>query len=305
MRPMGTRGRIAFVALMIGLAAPAAHAQAVVETKGALEASLSHSYGFASSIVESEGQSYPNQYIHSQTTTLAVEYVPIEKLAVGLSVPLVGTAYFKGKSGKDYTPHGPYDDGSYHFTVQDLHADARYLVLPAPFALAFNVGLTVPLADYPVQGSAAPGRHLVQGRLGVAISYAPSFLPEAFVNASYDFTLSQKFDHSPDTAKFGQSKSDASAQVGYFVTSKLPIFLTSVLHVQHDGVDFVNYAMLTADQQAYHDPILHEAAFLLGLGASYQLTDNVFISGSYLQFLTGRNTIAANIASVTLGWNIL
>lgn len=301
---MGCLSRRAFVIVLIVLGLTAvAQAQAIVDDKGTLSASLTHNFAFADSIAE-KPQNSPNVFVHAQTTTLGVEYVLIDKLAVGASLPLVGTLYNKTKSGAAFDPHGPYDDGNYHFTLQDLKADVRYMVLPNPHALAFNVGLTVPVADYPVQGSAASGRHLVQGRFGVATTISPGFLPRSFINAGYELTLSQKFNHSADTSKFGQSRSDLTAQLGYFVTEKLPVFLATVLHVQHDGVEFVNFNMLTADQKLFHDPILKESTFLLGLGASYQLTEKFYASGSYMQFIAGNNTLNSNVVTLGLGWTL-
>jgi len=299
------RASLALLVLGAELHVTTAHAQAIVDEPGSLSASLSHEYGFADTIVESQGLTYPSVYVNSQTTTLGVEYVPLARLGISASLPLVGTVYDRDASGMLYDPHGPYDDGSYHFTLQDLHGDVRYQLLESPLALAVNVGITLPVADYPVQGSAAPGRHLTQARFGFAVSYSPEPLPRAFANLEYNFTLSEKVDVSPDTEMFSQNRSDALLQLGYLATDKLAVYLLSSMRYQHDGVDFVNYDTLTMDQQTYHDLILREAALTLGAGAMYQFTDKFYATVHYVHFLTGRNTLTMDVAGVSVGWNIL
>lgn len=282
-----------------------AHAQGVVGEKGSLTGSLSHDYGFADTIIETGGAEYPSTYVYTQQTTLGLEYVPLSRLALSVAVPLVGTKYDAEKSGAEYLPHGKYDDGSYHFTLQDLRADARYMVLGGTHALSLSAGITVPMADYAVTGSAASGRHLVQGRFGIATSISPSFLPRSFLNIGYQLTLSEKFDYSADTEKFSQTRSDASVNAGYFVRDDLGIFVLGAFRTQHDGIDFVDYDMLTEDQKDYHDPILREMALLLGLGAMYEINEKLYVTAAYSHFITGRNTLTSNALSVSIGWNIL
>ncbi len=295
---------VCLVGLGALLASPSdARAQAVVGEKGSLELSLTHSYGFASRIEESNGKTFPSVFVRTQTSILSAEFVPIERLGLSVSIPLMGVIYDKEKSGALYDPHGDFDDGSYHFTLQDLRADVRYMVLPSPLALSFNLGLTAPLQDYPVRGSAAPGRHLFQGRIGTAVSWSPSFLPRSFISASYELTLSQKVNESADTKEFSQTRSEVMGQLGYFVTPKLPVFLSTVFRQQHDGVEYVDFAMLTAQQQLFHDPLLKERILLLGLGAAYQITDKIYVSATYHHFISGLNTLNTNIASVGVGWN--
>ena len=282
----------------------AGHAQGVVGEKGSLTATLAQDFGFADTLVETGGAEFPNVYVNTPITTLSVEYVPVNRLAVTAALPLVGVKYDAEKSGADFDPHGPYDDGSYHFTLQDLRVDARYMVLGSPYAVAFNLGATVPVGDYPVQGSAAPGRHLLQGRLGVATSIAPSFLPNAFLNLAYELTLSEKYDQSADTEEFSQTRSDVSLSTGYFVRDDLGLFLLSGFRANHDGVNFVDFAMLTPDQQTYHDPILKEMALLLGAGVMYQINEKFYVTATYTHFVMGRNTLNTSFLGASVGWNI-
>lgn len=293
--------------VMFGLLsyATTAQAQGVVPEKGSLSASLSEDYGFADTIVESGGAEYADVFIDSSITTLNVEYVPVAKLALSASLPLVGVKYDAVKSGALYDPHGPYDDGSYHFTLQDLKLDARYMVLGAPYALAVDLGATVPVTDYPVQGSAAPGRHLVQARLGLATSIVPAFLPRAFVNLEYELTLSQKFDQSPDTKKFSQTRSDITASAGYFIRDDLGVYALSGFRAQHDGVNFVDYDRLTPTQKTYHDPILKEMALQLGVGVMYEINQKFYVAATYSHFIMGRNTLTTNFLGASVGWTIL
>lgn len=293
---------VLFASLVV---ARSADAQGLVSEKGSLQATLAHNFGFADTIVETDGLVLPNNYVNVQNTVLSVEYVPIKRLAISAALPLIGTKYDAEKSGADYLPHGPYDDGSYHFTLQDLALDARYMVLDVPYALAFNLGLTIPTRDYPVQGTAAPGRGLFGVRLGVGMSIYPEALERAFLDVGYELQLFEKFDENPDTAKYGQTRSEARLSAGYFILDKLAAFLVSGFRLQHDGIDFKNFDSLTMNEQDWHDPILKEMGLLLGAGAMYQLNDKLFVTASYSHFILGRNTMTMNWLGVSVGWNIL
>lgn len=285
--------------------AGSADAQGVVAEKGTLSATLSHNYGFADTIVETDGLVLPNNFVNIQSTMLSLEYVPLNKLAVSAALPLIGTKYDREKSGADYLPHGPYDDGSYHFALEDLRLDARYMVLDVPYALAFNVGLTIPMSDYAVQGTAATGRHLLGVRLGVGTSIYPPALERAFLDVGYELQISEKFDENADTAKYGQNRSEARLNSGYFILDNFAAFLTSAFRLQHDGVDFKDFDMLSMNEQVWHDPILKEMALLLGAGAMYQINDKLSVTATYAHFILGNNTLTTNWVAVSVGWNIL
>ncbi|MDX2091905.1 MAG: hypothetical protein SFX73_28845 [Kofleriaceae bacterium] len=286
-----------------------AHAQAVIDEKGTVSAALSFDYGFANKIVETGGVTFENQHVNTQVATLALSYVPVNRLAISVALPLVGVKYDPVR-GQD--PHGPWDgtiaDGSStHYTLQDLRADAAYMVIgggDTPYALAFHVGLTAPLADYPVQGYAAPGRHLFQGRIGVDFSISPQFLPRAFFNVGYELTLSQKFEEVEETKDVGQTRSVANASLGYFITDKFGAYLLSGFRTQHDGVNLVDYSMFSAELKAWHDPVLDENALLVGLGAMYALTEKLYISATYSHFVSGKNTLNTSWLGASVGWAI-
>jgi hypothetical protein len=282
-----------------------AEAQAWVDYQGSLRGGLSYSYGFASDLLESEGEVFEDTFVTNHNTTFDIEYVPLERLAVSVALPLIGLKYDEDKSGAAYAPHGPYDDGDTHFTLQDMRADVRYMILDAPLGLSVNLGVTVPVADYPVKGSAAAGRHLKQARLGLAAGVFMPFLPKAFIHGTYEFALSEKFDETDVTAEIGQNRSDASLQIGYFILETLNVSLASTFRMQHDGVDFVDFADLDPDEQEWHDPLLKEQVFLLGLGVSYNLTETIGLNAGYSHFISGRNTLNSNIVSLGVGWNVL
>jgi hypothetical protein len=306
--------RVGRVAALVGvgflaviLHAGSADAQAWVPYQGNLNVGLSYNFGFADTLTETDGDEFEDIHISSHTFTLSAEYVPIDRLAVDVSLPLGGFKYDKDASGDAYAPHGDYDDGDTHFTLTDLRADVRYMIVDDPIGLSVNLGVTIPVADYEVQGSAAAGRHLKQGRIGLAAGAFLPFAPRAFVHGTYELTLSEKFDEVPTTDEFGQTRSDITAQLGYFVLDTLNLYLMSTIRIQHDGVDFADFATgdLTDEQVLYHDPILRERAVLLGLGASYELTETLKLDASYSHFLGGNNTLNTKVVGVGVSWDVL
>lgn len=304
---MGIHRRIVVGLMMFAslTVARSAHAQAVIDEKGSFSAALSYDYGFANKIIDTGGVTFDNQYVNTHVATLSLSYVPINRLSISAAVPLVGTKYNVGKSMPN-DAHGPNDDGDTHFTLQDARVDVAYMILggDTPYALSIHGGLTAPLADYTVQGYGAPGRHLFQGRVGLDFSVSPSFLPRAFLNVGYELTLSQKYDEVEATKDYGQTRSTINGSAGYFITDKFGAYLLGGYRTQHDGVNLVDYTSFSPELQQWHDPVLDEAALLLGLGVMYSLTEKLYISATYSHFVTGRNTLNSSWVGTSIGWSL-
>jgi len=72
------------------------------------------------------------------------------------------------------------------------------------------------------------------------------------------------------------------------------------VRVAHGGVNFseLNFSSTTDPVALYHDAILKEDIFLVGAGASYQLTNSLAASLSARFFAYGRNTQNASVIAL-------
>src|SRR5688500_11018625 len=75
-----------------------AHAQAWVGYKGSLDADLDYNLGISDKVVGSGDLDFPDSGTTSHQITLGAEYVPIDKLAVNLSLPIVFLKYTGNKT---------------------------------------------------------------------------------------------------------------------------------------------------------------------------------------------------------------
>jgi hypothetical protein len=293
---------LAFVAL--GSAWHDARAQAWVGEKGSLDLSLDYNLGISDKVVGDADIEFPNGGTTTHQFTFGAEYVPVSKLAVNVALPLVLLKYTGDKTLYPHPGGGSYDDGSTHTTLTDLRVGARYQVLEEPFALSPSLAVSIPVADYETIGNTVAGRHLKQLHAGLGIGRV--IADAAYVHLLYEFSLSEKYDRTADTKKYGQNHSDISFTVGYkLLEQRLDIHLDANARITHDGVNFSQFAMLTADEQLYHDAILKEDIFLAGAGVGYQISNALAVSLSGRLFVTGVNTQNASVIALGLTFSPL
>jgi hypothetical protein len=266
-----------------------------------LNAALNYNYTRSTNIVEDPDVKAGGEPIVSHAFTLSVEYVPIARLALAVSLPFMGTEY-QG-TGTLFPRHGSYDDGKMHYTLQDFAFQARYQVLVEPVTLTPLVSVSIPVANYESLGYANAGRHLKQLHAGLAFA---KFFGDLYVHAQYEFTLSEKYDKTPDTKAVGQDRSDMSLNLGYeLLDNKLDINVGANFRLPHGGINFSDYQTLPADIQMYHDPLLKEEFLLLGPGITYAITDVLHV-GAFVRFwVYGKNTRDANNFALDLSWDVI
>jgi hypothetical protein len=107
----------------------------------------------------------------------------------------------------------------------------------------------------------------------------------------------------------GQNRSDFAFTIGHkLLDQQLDIHLDANGRVTHDGVNFSEFAMLATtapDDVMFHDAILAEDIFLVGGGASYQLSNALAVSLSARLFVTGKNTQNASVIALGVTWSPL
>lgn len=310
---MSVSSRTALILLAmsaVGLSSRTAFAQAWVGPSGSLSVALDYSYGFSDQIIEEEVDndvvSIPGSPIDNHTVAISGEYIPIEKLAIQATVPIV-TSTFKGTNFDRLPPHGRYDDGGYHSTLQDFRLAARYMVLSDPLAISPHLAVSIPMVDYETVGFAAAGRGLKQLHLGASLGkFFTSGVPNLYVHGTYEFSLVEAYETGfPLTEEYGQNKSDIKLLVGYFITESLDINVAADMRLSHGGLRFLEFDDAPPEVQYFHDPLLAEEFLLLGAGVSYQLTETLRLSAFFRKWISGENTRDADVLGMGVGWDVM
>jgi hypothetical protein len=297
---------VASVLVAFGSAWSDAHAQAWVGDQGALDLSLDYNFATSNKVVEDTGE-LPNAGTITHQFTLGAEYVPVNRLAVNVALPFALLIYTGDLALYPHAGGGSYDDGKMHATLTDLRVGARYQVLEEPFALSPHLAVSIPVANYETVGNTVAGRHLKALHAGLGIG---RLIGEAtYVHLLYEFSLVEKYDRTAETQKVGQNRSDFAFTIGHkLLDQQLDIHLDANGRVTHDGVNFSEFAMLATtapDDVMFHDAILAEDIFLVGGGASYQLSNALAVSLSARLFVTGKNTQNASVIALGVTWSPL
>ncbi|HEY4056434.1 MAG TPA: hypothetical protein VGM39_07485 [Kofleriaceae bacterium] len=319
----------------VGATYATASAQAWVPDKGTLGVSLNYNYSRSDKVVTDTSFSFPDAGTISHQETLALEYTPIDKLAIGASLPLLSIKYRNpGYFQHQQPPGGPkiatYDDGDYHTTLTDLRFGARYQLLDDPIALTPSIAASIPVADYETIGNAVGGRHLKQLHAGLAAGYIIG--TASYVHLQYEFTYSERYDKTStadmnhDIKGYGQSYSDIVLQVGTkLLDYRLDIHATAQSRIAHGGENFSDifltpvkmdgtgpedYTLTGApNMNYYHDAILKEDIFLVGGGIAYDINESLSISLDYRHFIEqiklSQNTQNSDTLAIGLAWTPL
>ena len=278
-----------------------AGAQAWVGPQGGLDVSLDYNFAVSDTVIGNGDVEFTDAGTTTHQLTLGAEYTPIEKLSVGIALPMALLKY----TGSDLYPHpggGSYDDGDLHATLTDLRAGARYQLLDGVVALSPHIGFTIPVADYETIGNTVAGRHLKAAHLGLSVGKV--FMEALYVHLTYEFSLVEKYDRVADTAKYGQNRSDVGFTVGYqLMDGKLDLSLSANGRITHDGVSFNDFATFTPDEVLYHDAVLKEEILLVGAGVGYRVSDTVGATVAGRLFVAGNNTQNASVIALGLTWS--
>jgi hypothetical protein len=299
------------------LAPEQAHAQAWVSDRGTLGLDLDYNFFTSSRVVTDTTFEFEDGGTTGHQVTVGAEYTPVDKLAIGLSLPMVALKYTGDKTMYSHAPHGSYDDGSTHTTLTDLKAGVRYQVLDDTIALSPTLAFTIPVADYETIGNTVAGRHLKMAHLGLSLGYL--FGTATYGHVSYEFTLAEKYDPASmdqtvrrDVKSIGQSRSDASIAIGTkLLDYRLDLHLASEFRINHDGLNFSDIdpslgpnPSATPGQIEFHDAILKEQVLLVGAGLGYSLTNSLTMTADFRYFVEplSRNTLDASVLAIGLSW---
>ncbi|MCX5747635.1 MAG: hypothetical protein NT062_34650 [Proteobacteria bacterium] len=307
MKQRYARSSTVVVLILVGLGlawSGDAHAQAWVGDKGSLDLNLDYNLGVSKKVIGDSTLSFNDTGTTTHQLTLAAEYVPIPKLAVNVALPFVALKYTGNKTMFPHPGGGSYDSGGTFTTLTDLRAGARYQVLEEPFALSPHIGVSVPVANYEYIGNSVAGRHLKALHLGLGLGRQ---LGDAtYLHLLYEFSLVEKFDRTPETAKHSQNRSDAAFTIGHkLLDYRLDLHLDVNMRVTHGGVNFTDFATLSQNELLYHDVILAEDIVLAGGGLGYQISNSLSMTMAARFFVTGMNTQNASVFALGVSWSPL
>lgn len=295
---------IAFSLLPSSLAA----AQAWVSAKGELSLSLHSDYQTSQGVWHGPTlvTGLPVQALNN---AIAAEYVPLEHLAVGLTLYGNGVRY----SGPQVIPgndtvilaHGSQDDGSFHWNVTDLDFDARYQAYDGAVTLTPILRARIPVTDYEQKGYGAAGSHLAEAGAGLYLGRYGLGLDDLVLQASYTFTYVQKESGGgAATEQYRVNRSDADLSLSYVITDKLIAGVGAAFRYTHDGFDLQDYPGLAPGSPLimWHDPVLRARYLAPTVMASYQMTPAWSLAARFAEIVWGENVSNPISFGLTLGW---
>jgi hypothetical protein len=287
--------------------------EAWVGEANSLSASLDYSYSRSNAIVEdSDADLNEIDPIFGHTASLAVEYTPIERLGLTATLPMVSTRV--GDPRVDQAPprgpHGRYDDGKYHTTLQDFRLDARYMLVDGVVAFSPHISVSIPVADYETVGFASAGRGLKMLIFGGAVGkFFTSGVPNLYLHGRYEFRWTEGYETSfPVTETYGQNKSFMEAVVGYYILDNLEANLAGSMQLAHGGFNFHDWEngnLEQAPEQYFHDALLAEEFMHVGGGVSYSPVEWLRVSAFVRFWMWGQNTRNLDIYGLGLSWEAM
>lgn len=308
---MSMSSRIAIGSLSLLIASVTAQTamaqQAWVGEPGSLSASLDYAYSRSDEVLEDWGVEITEpDIIFNHTAALGVEYTPIEKLGLIATLPLVSSRLANPQLDDEppTAPHGRYDDGNYHTTLQDFRLDARYMVVDDVVTFSPHISVSIPVANYETVGFANAGRGLKMLIFGGAVGkFFTSGVPNLYLHGRYEFRWTERYETGfEQTEKYGQNRSFMDALVGYYIRDNLEVNLAGSMQLAHGGFRFHNWDDSTEPERFFHDALLAEQFLHVGGGVSYSPMEWLRISAFVRFFMWGENTRNADLYGLGVSW---
>jgi hypothetical protein len=279
-------------AALIGLVSlpELAAAQAWLPGKGDFSFGVTYADVFNKDHYLPDGSELDVGHTRSHTVGLGMVYGLTERLTVTAGIPYVRAEY-----------HGPrphptqVDDGRYHGTFTDWHAELHYQAMVVPFALAPYVGVVIPSTDYETLGHAAPGRGLTEYWVGFfAGKSLDAWLPATYAQFRYNYAFVEK------VAGIAHDRSSADLEIGYFLNPDWSVRALVSAQEAHGGIDVP--IPPTHPLFDFHDRLADESFVNAGIGLSWSFNSRTDIFAIYLTGLQGKNGHKLN-SGLNLGFS--
>jgi hypothetical protein len=295
------------VATLVLLPPSLAAAQAWVNPRGELALALRSDYQTSDGVWHGPTL-VTGLPVQAFNDALSVEYVPLEHLALGVTLSGNGVRY----SGPAVVPganfplkHGSQDTGSFHWNVTDLDLDVRYQAYDGAVTLTPILRFRTPVTSYEQKGYAAAGSHLMEGSAGLYLGRYGLGVEDLVLQASYAFTYVQKeTGGGAATEQYRVNRSDADLALSYVITSKFIAGAGVAFRYTHDGFDLGDYANLDPSDPLimWHDPVLKVRYLAPAAVASYQISPAWSIAARFAAVVWGQSTSNPISFGLTLGW---
>lgn len=271
--------------------------QAWLPPKGEASFNLVYQYQRAPWHTSSTGERLDRGLMEWNYVMADLGYSISDRLAVRVAVPFILSKYTGTFPHRMNGSVVRADNGSQHGTLQDLRVEARFMATSGSLIVTPFVTGGFPTVKYETMGHASPGRGLWEVGTGVNLGRRlDPFLPNAYAQGRYAITIAEKVVGRP------HNRSNASLDLGYFLTSALTLRASVAGQMTHGGLrapqDTSNPANLL-----FHDRLVREDYFGVGTGVSYALTGStdVFVSG--FKQLSGRNGVLSSTLAFGIAQN--
>lgn len=222
-------------------------------------------------------------HIRSQAVLLDVDYGVSDRFTIGASLPFVASKYTGTRPHVHADGHTA-DDGDYHWGWQDVRLDARYSLVAFPVAITPFVAVNLPTHNYEYFAHSAIGLGMKEVQAGVSAGAAWSavYVQGRYAFGRYEKVIDQR-----------RSRSTFDAEVGWFATPRLRVFVFETAQVSHGVYDILpGFVGLTSDQIQHHDQLGRANIFDVGAGANVAITPTVDLVVALLKTLDGVNAHA-------------
>lgn len=241
---------------------------------------------------ETGGNSLGGFEEYSNIAIFSGDYGITEHLAVRGDLAYVSAKYVGDDSGESGA-----DDGEYHGTVTDFHAEFRYAVNHKNFAFTPFAGVVIPTHQYETVGHAAPGRGLWQLPVGFGLGYVwPHEIHTTYIQARYAYAFLRH--EGNDLAR-----SNAIVEAGTNLARWCSLRAVIGGERTHGGID---WATAEFDEEVFeaHDAEASSQSVSAAAGLSFAVNRTMTLSASYSQILGGANTVDTKTIWVGTTWNL-
>ena len=238
------------------------------------------------------------------------EYGLTGRVALNVSLPYISAKY----EGTD--PHllgingqpSDLDNGTYHGSLQDVHAGVRFNLSAHPLTITPLVEAIVPSHRYESLGHSVVGLDLRALVVGVATGGFIDALPGTYFQTQVSHAIVQ------EVLGIRPNRSRVDSEIGYFLTPRFAIRFLESFQMTHDGLDFYanptravihgsNKPPPSFDFRLNHDRLERIDFLNLGGGIIFAANDSIDVFAAGSRLVWGRNIHPPRGISVGANWH--
>ena len=289
-------------AIIAGSAAPCL-AQAWLPAQGEGAVTLSHQLVHSPAHLNRDGTPNPangKEWIHAVHGD--VEYGLSDRLSVSGGLLWLATKWVGSESNR----HGPLDDGTFHYSLQDLETRLHYQVATGRLAIAAHGAVSLPTRGYETRGHAAFGRGLSDVSVGVSAASVLArpgglrALQGVYAAASVSYSFVER---SSDEPQFDLDRINGDFAVGRRLGRRVSVRGFGAWQVMRDGLTFPLTAHEREEFFSHHDQLARSSYLQLGGGVGIGLQPDLLLSLAAFSTASGRNLHSVRSLTTALTWS--